>query len=328
MSSTKSWIDQLARLRARGLRYVAQQRGVSPLQVLERAESGTAVVAADGSYSYAEAGYRARMIALSLRSRGLGREWIGIWAGGRRRDWVPVMAAVGAAGGVWCDGIPDAIPAGGAVVFYGAGDAEVASLDEKVLCVCLDKEEGSVDLAALLAEGGILAGLSGLRRNWKMLCHVDGEPVVRWAPGPFLSRVPLDFRAGYRHGVGEIESDFIAASLAHIHLLLGGTLVFEGEFDPPEFTVYGTARTGLATILRSDEVADHPRSVGRAFPDLDLWIVGENGDLMGASEVGDIWVGHPDVVDSPGIPSGIAATGDRGCLDDDGFLYLVDHARK
>ena len=69
---------------------------MSALEVLERTKSGTAIVASDGSYSYPEAAYRARMIALSLRSRGLGRDWVALWAGGRSREWLPVMAAVGA----------------------------------------------------------------------------------------------------------------------------------------------------------------------------------------------------------------------------------------
>jgi hypothetical protein len=314
MSSNRSWTERLESLRARGVQRVAQYRGVSAIEALERPHPEEAIVASDGSYSYAEAAYRARMLGLSLRSRGFGRDFIAVWDAGGSREWLVAMAGVGGAGGVWVEGTSDEIPPGTAVVFYAGSAPELAP---GIVAVSID--DGELNLAKLIAEGGILAGLDGLWRNWKTLWFVDDRPVHRWAPGAFVSLGSLRVEAGHR--VGDL-TDFAASSLAHAQLLHGGTLVFEGEADPPQNRVYGTPRTGLVTVLRSDEFLGHPESVGRAFPGTDVWIVGPDGGLLGASEIGDIWVGHPDVIVSPGVPSGFAATGDRGSIDADGFLYL------
>jgi len=304
------------------MRYVADRRGVSALEALDHGGPGEAIVAADGVYSYGEAAFRARLLALCLRSRGLGRDWIAVWRGGRRREWLPVMAAVGAAGGVWCEGDQDTVPERTRVVFSGVGStSDAEALPPMALCVRLDPAApGSVDLDDLIAEGRVLVGLTGLRRNWKLLWRVDGASITRWGPGAFVS-VGAPGPLG-RHLVGDLQADFAAASLAHAHLLYGATLVFEGEADPPRLRTYGTPRTGLATYAGADDMARHPGSVGRAFADTDLWIVGEHGTLLGPSEVGDVWVGHPHVVAMEGVPAGVASTGDRGALDEDGFLHL------
>ena len=124
-----------------------------------------------------------------------------------------------------------------------------------------------------------------------------------------------------RHRVGDL-GDYCQATLAHAHLLRGRTLVFDGDADEPSVTVYGTPRTGLVTLLKREEMATHRASVGRCFPDVDVFIVGSKGDMLQPSEVGDIWVSSRDVVPPPGIPRGLAPTGDRGSVDADGFLYV------
>jgi len=288
-------------MRDRGLRFVLEKRGVSALKVLENAAPGNAIEAEDGSYSFEEAWFRARMLALSLRSRGLGEDWVGCWNGGRSRDWLVAMAGVGAAGGVWHEGLTDT----GRVVF-----------DEESITVA-----GQVcTMSELLTEGGILAGLGGLRHRWDVLWFVDGKPVHRFAPGPFvvLGSVRLDDR----HRVGDLAGDFAAATLAYTHVLHGRTLVFEGDADAPALGVCGTARTGIATVMAVEEATDHPRSVGRALPEHEVWVIGPQGAILPVNEVGDVWVGHPDVVETAGVPEGFAPLGRRGSLDADGFLYL------
>ena len=105
-----SWTDRLARLTSFADPYI--RRGSFALRTLRaQPPERTAIEASDGNYSYAEAAFLGQMIGISLRSRGFPKDWIAIWAGGKRRHWLPVMAAVGAADGVWCDGIPDVIPA-------------------------------------------------------------------------------------------------------------------------------------------------------------------------------------------------------------------------
>jgi len=320
MSLHEAW---LSRLRARGRRFVSERRGVSALDALDRGGARVAITARDGSFSYAEAAFRARLLALSLRSRGFGTGWVALWRGGRRRDWLPVMAAVGAAGGVWSESSAPGRPGGAAVVFSDGGcPSEGAGSGAGSLWVDLDAvDPAATTLGQLLSEGKVLAGLGGLRRHWKTQHVVNGEPRVQWGPGAFVTVAPPGELG--RHRVGDLTSDFVAARLAHAHLLFGATLVLDGDSDPDQLVAYGTPRTGLVTWAPTRELVQSPGSVGRPFPDVDLWVVGEDGTVLGANEVGDIWVGNPGVLSPPGVPDGVAPTGDRGAVDDAGFLHLA-----
>jgi hypothetical protein len=293
---------------------------VSALDALDQGGSRVAISAADGTYTYAEAAFRARLLAFSLRSRGLGTAWVALWRGGRRRDWLPAMAAVGAAGGTWCESASTPVAVGTAVVFSGIRRPD--DTPQSTLWVDLDAPgSASVTLGQLLSEGEVFAGLTGLRRHWRLLHEVSGEPVRRWAPGAFVTVKPPEDLG--RHRVGDLATDFVAASLAHAHLLFGATLVFEGEADPDQLVAYGTARTGLVAWADRRHLAGRPDSVGRAFRDVDVWVVGDDGTVLEASEVGDLWVGHPGVVSPAGIPAGVAPTGDRGWVDEAGFIHLA-----
>jgi len=234
------------------------------------------------------------------------------------------MAAVGAAGGIWHEGGAGPWPERTVVVFAGADvGVDAGTLPAKALHIRLDPEApGALDLETLIAEGGVLVGLTGLRRHWKVLWRDGGASRVGWAPGRFLSIERPGVLGRYR--VGDLRSDYVAATLAHAHLLFGSTLVFDGPADPPALVAYGTLETGLVSYgLAGSGPAD---SVGRPFPGTEVWIVGRDGTLLPPGAVGDIWVGHPDVQPSPGVPAGVAATGHRGFLDDEGWLFLSGDA--
>lgn len=101
---------------------------------------------------------------------------------------------------------------------------------------------------------------------------------------------------------------------------------------------YGlTESSSAVTINTGDDIELHPESVGRALPVVEIKIVGENGDSLPPSRVGEIYIRGPIIM--PGYwnkpdetaeilsPDGWLRTGDLGYLDRDGFLYITDRIK-
>jgi long-chain acyl-CoA synthetase len=98
----------------------------------------------------------------------------------------------------------------------------------------------------------------------------------------------------------------------------------------------GYGLTEAAPAVASNAMAPAPRagSVGMPLPDVQLRLVDEQGRDVVHGDPGEIWVRGPNVFqgywDDPGAtaealtPDGWLRTGDVGCLDDDGYLRLVD----
>lgn len=95
--------------------------------------------------------------------------------------------------------------------------------------------------------------------------------------------------------------------------------------------IYGaTEGVGFLTISPNDWLR-HPGSVGRADP---VRIVGENGRVLAAGEVGEIYFTRPiyrfSYLNDPARTArafnadGWATIGDMGYVDEDGWLYVVD----
>jgi acyl-CoA synthetase (AMP-forming)/AMP-acid ligase II len=72
------------------------------------------------------------------------------------------------------------------------------------------------------------------------------------------------------------------------------------------------------------------KSIGRPLPDVEVRIVGEDGTVLPAGEVGEIHVhtpramkGYAGAKDSPFTADGWLPTRDMGWIDDDGYLYVA-----
>jgi acyl-CoA synthetase (AMP-forming)/AMP-acid ligase II len=102
------------------------------------------------------------------------------------------------------------------------------------------------------------------------------------------------------------------------------------------FKTYGQTETFRSTSLRPEELADRMDSVGRAYPGVRLRIIRPDGSPCDPGEAGEVvhagmgtMLGYlAEVGDEQGpriVPADRAAgirTGDHGCLDGDGFLFL------
>ncbi len=99
------------------------------------------------------------------------------------------------------------------------------------------------------------------------------------------------------------------------------------------FMAYGmTEGLGLAAI-RGDEWLAHPGSVGRGYRDTEVRIVGPDGSVLPAGEIGEIYLRSPTtgmyryLGGAPLLAAsddGYGTAGDLGFVDDDGFLHIVD----
>jgi amino acid adenylation domain-containing protein len=104
------------------------------------------------------------------------------------------------------------------------------------------------------------------------------------------------------------------------------------------FSMYGLTECKRATYLPPEELEARPTSVGIPIPGTEAWIEGEDGDVLGPGEVGELMIrgGHvmqgywndPQMTAERLRPGRwpwerVLATGDLFRADEDGFLYFV-----
>jgi long-chain acyl-CoA synthetase len=101
---------------------------------------------------------------------------------------------------------------------------------------------------------------------------------------------------------------------------------------------YGLTETTSAVVVNTgEEYFRHTDSVGRAVPVADLRIVDpESGDDLATGAVGELWFRGPNVVrgywnkaaeTAEAFTDGWFHTGDLGCVDGDGLVYVVDRLK-
>jgi crotonobetaine/carnitine-CoA ligase len=113
---------------------------------------------------------------------------------------------------------------------------------------------------------------------------------------------------------------------------------FEARFGVRLHDVYGMTEGEPMALPRPGERTP-PGSCGRPRPDLELAILGEGGESLGPSEVGEIAIrpllanaitngyeGDPEAT-ATATAGGWFHTGDLGRRDDDGFVFFVDRLK-
>ncbi len=96
---------------------------------------------------------------------------------------------------------------------------------------------------------------------------------------------------------------------------------------------YYGASEGGGTVISPQEWLEHPGSVGKPFPGNEFVILDDDGNALGAGDVGTVWVNpaassfeyHNDAEKTAASHKDRFFTvGDAGYLDPDGYLYLTD----
>jgi len=104
-----------------------------------------------------------------------------------------------------------------------------------------------------------------------------------------------------------------------------GPVIFEG---------YGASEAGMVGFCDSIEYVQHLGTVGRVLPTVEVVVVNDAGQKVHAGEIGDLYFRSRagvdfeylnDPVKSRGahLDPGVFTFGDRGHVDDDGYLYLA-----
>jgi long-chain acyl-CoA synthetase len=153
-----------------------------------------------------------------------------------------------------------------------------------------------------------------------------------------LAGVPLMFRL-----LAETEfhqqPDFSSIRLAisgGAALSLGVTRRFQDKYGVAIGQSYGTTEAGLISFAPPGEQVEGPGFVGRPYPGVTVEIRSPSGDLLGPGAGGEICVRSPasasGYVGEPADGTGVfrkdcVGTGDIGCLDEAGRLFLMGRAK-
>tara|TARA_R110002110_G_scaffold406421_1_gene626568 strand:- start:422830 stop:424341 length:1512 start_codon:yes stop_codon:yes gene_type:complete len=140
------------------------------------------------------------------------------------------------------------------------------------------------------------------------------------------------------------EPSFDARSCASVRLFISGSAPlladtfaeFEQRTGQRILERYGMTETGMNTSNPLDGER-RAGTVGFPLPGVELRIVGEDGQVLGCDEVGDIQVKGPNVFSGywqmpektaeDFTDDGFFVTGDKGQIDSDGYVAIVGRAK-
>ncbi len=138
--------------------------------------------------------------------------------------------------------------------------------------------------------------------------------------------------------------DFGARDLSSLRFIMAGgapvpieLIKAYSERGIPVLHTYGSTETaGPATVVDPKHHLTKGHSAGLPYFHTDIRIVGDDGALMGADGIGEIQVRAPHLImgywrdpkaTAEAFTEGWLRTGDIGCLDAEGYLYVKDRKK-
>lgn len=165
---------------------------------------------------------------------------------------------------------------------------------------------------------------------------IDGQGITHW------STVPTNL-----HRIRMLPPDVLGSfSVRSMRVLgVGGVTVpmslkewALSYFGPCLYEVYGAAEVGLITLMPPSMHLAKPGSCGKPRPEVDVRVVGGDGQEVAANVEGELEIRtpltirnyfcEPDLAADTVTPDGFFRIGDRGRLDEDGYLYITGRSRE
>ncbi len=98
---------------------------------------------------------------------------------------------------------------------------------------------------------------------------------------------------------------------------------------------YGSTEASVVTMISAEEWLAKGGSVGKAMPNMEIYVVGDDGEQKGPGEEGTLYFKNnmgmdfeyhnaPEKTADSHLEPGVYTTGDVGSLDDEGYLWLGD----
>lgn len=184
-----------------------------------------------------------------------------------------------------------------------------------------------------------------------LFAYLGASAVVptAWEPGAILSVIETE-RVNHFFAVATMlrglldHPDFASTDLSNLRfVMVGGAPVPPGLIEAfaghgiPVLHTYGSTETaGPATVVDAEHHLSKAGSAGLPFFHTDLRVVGSRGNVLGANEIGEIQVRAPHLIlgywgdrqaTDEAFTSGWFRTGDVGCLDPEGYLYVKDRKK-
>jgi acyl-CoA synthetase (AMP-forming)/AMP-acid ligase II len=106
-------------------------------------------------------------------------------------------------------------------------------------------------------------------------------------------------------------------------------------FGPVLAEAYGGTEAGSTTFITSAEWLERPGSVGKAQPPFQTEIYGDDGQILGPNQIGQVYFrdtsghgivyrGDPEKTAAAHIAPGVFTLGEMGYVDEEGYLFITD----
>ncbi|MDP6351066.1 MAG: long-chain fatty acid--CoA ligase [Alphaproteobacteria bacterium] len=170
-----------------------------------------------------------------------------------------------------------------------------------------------------------------------VLALMEAHDVTVFAGVPTMYWALLNYPDADKHDLAKIKRTMRLACAGGSSLPVEVLRAFEAKFDVPILEGYGLSETSPVVTFNQLGQERKPGSVGTPVWGVEMRVVDENDEPLGAGEPGEVVVrGHcvmrgylnrPEAT-AEAFRGGWFHTGDIGQIDEDGYLYIVDRLKE